>query len=149
MLSSFREVVLADSEFESANGQRPVPVCFVAHELKNARTFRIFQGEFPSSPPWATGPDVLFVAFYDSAEFGCYRALGWPTPEKILDLYVEFRNLTNNLPTPCGNGLIGALTYYGLDSIGVTEKDEIRKAIGTGTWRGRYTPTEILDGSCR
>src|SRR5207244_8965796 len=50
---------------------------------------------FETTPPYATGPEVLFVAFYASAELGCYRALGWPMPERILDLFTEFRVHTN------------------------------------------------------
>ena len=94
---------------------------------------------------YATGPDVLFVAFYASAELGCYRVLGWPMPERILDLFIEFRDRTNGLPTPAGSGLLGALTYFGLDAMGATEKKEMQEAIGNGTWQGRFTPEEILD----
>ena len=68
-------------------------------------------------------PDVLFVAYYASAELGCYRVLGWPMPERVLDLFVEFRARTNGLATPAGNSLLGALAYFGLDSIGADEKD--------------------------
>jgi DNA polymerase I len=145
MFTDFREVVLADFEFEARPGDRPVPVCMVAHELRSGRRFRIWQDQFGPVPPFATGRDVLFVAYYVSAELGCYRALGWPMPARILDLFVEFRNRTNGLPTPAGSGLLGALTYFGLDGIGAEEKDEIRKAIGNGTWRERYAPDEIHD----
>jgi hypothetical protein len=136
---------VADFEFEVGHGERPVPVCLVAHELRSGRRFRLFRDQLGQAPPFATGRDVLFVAFYASAELGCYRALGWPMPERILDLYVEFRNLTNGLPTPAGSGLLGALAYYGLDGVGVTEKKELQIAIGTGVWVGQYTPEEILD----
>jgi hypothetical protein len=136
---------MADFEFETGIGERPVPVCLVAKELRSGRTYRIFQDEFGPTPPYATGPDVLFVAYYASAECGCYRALGWPMPERILDLFCEFRDRTNGLSTPAGAGLLGALTYFGLDGMAATEKREIQQAIGTGTWRGRYSPEEILD----
>jgi DNA polymerase I len=152
MLDQFREVVLVDFEFEAHQGERPVPVCMVGRELRSGRKFRIFQDQFGSMPPYAAGPDVLFVAYYASAELGCYRALGWPMPQRVLDLYVEFRALTNIANpveqrecTPAGRGLLGALTYYGLDSMGASEKKELQEAIGSGTWRGRFTPEEILD----
>ena len=141
----FREIVLVDFEFEIGQGERPVPVCLVAHELRSGRRFRLFQDKLGPAPPYATGPDVLFVAFYASAELGCYLALGWPMPERILDLYVEFRNRTNGLPLPAGSGLLGALSYFGLDTIGATEKKALQTAIGDGTWRFQYTPEEILD----
>jgi DNA polymerase-1 len=88
-------VVVADTEFEIGTGERPVPVCLVARELRSGKCWRLFQDEFGSVPPFPTGPDTLFVAFYASAELGFFRALQWPMPARILDLFVEFRNLTN------------------------------------------------------
>ena len=123
-------VVVADFEFEIGTGARPVPVCLVARELRTGQCWRLFQDEFGSAPPFPTGPDTLFVAYYSSAELGCFRALQWPMPARILDLFVEFRNLTNGRQLPSGAGLIGALTYFGLDHIGVIEKKEMREAIG-------------------
>jgi DNA polymerase-1 len=145
MLDAFREVVAVDFEFTAIAGNRPIPVCLVAHELRSGRRFRIWQNQLGSTPPYATGPDVLFVAFYASAELGCYRVLGWPMPKHVLDLYAEFRNRTNGLPIVAGSGLLGALTYFGLDGMGASEKKEIQEAIGDGTWPGRFTPQEILD----
>ena len=97
MLTMFREIVVADFEFTNLPGERPGPVCMVAHELHSGRRFRVFQHEFGPAPPYASGPDVLFVAYYASAELGCYRVLGWPMPERILDLFTEFRDRTNGL----------------------------------------------------
>jgi DNA polymerase-1 len=142
MLSSFRHVVVADFEFEfgghasfeeaGRSGERPRPVCLVAKELRSGQVWRIWRDEFGSRPPFPTGPDALFVAYYASAELGCFRALGWPKPANILDLFTEFRDRTNGLATPAGAGLIGALTYFGLDTIGATEKDETRTLILRG-----------------
>jgi hypothetical protein len=139
-----REIVTVDFEFEARRGERPVPVCAVAHELRSGCCYRIWQNEFGPSPPWATGADVLTVAYFASAEFGCYRALGWQMPERVLDLYVEFRARTNGLPLPAGRGLLGALTYFGLAHMAAAEKHELQQAIGDGTWRGRFTPEEII-----
>jgi hypothetical protein len=146
-LSAFREIVAVDTEFEAGIGERPVPVCLVAKELRSGRTFRIFQGEFPDRPPYATGTDVLFVAIYASAEFGTYRALPspWPMPERILDLFAEFRDRTNGLPTPCGSGELGMLVYFGLDHMDAVEKKYMQETIGSGRWRGVLTPKQILD----
>jgi DNA polymerase family A len=142
VLNDFREVVVVDFEFIATTGDRPIPVCLVAHELRSGRKFRLWQDEFGSAPPYASGRDVLFVAFYASAELGCYRVLGWSMPERILDLFVEFRVRTNRatkadqaLHTPAGASLLGALTYFGLDGIGATEKDDMRALIlGGGPW---------------
>jgi len=140
-----RSVVVIDFEFIATTGERPIPVCMVAHELRSGQHWRLWQGQFGPAPPYPTGPDVLVVAFYASAEFGCYRALGWPMPSCILDLYIEFRNLTNGRRPPCGVGLVGALAYYGLDTIGAAEKDAMRELVmGGGPW-SEAERTAILD----
>ena len=122
----FREVWAADFEFAAPDGERPKPICLVARELKTGRTVRQWEDEFGPLPPYSTDPDSLFVAFYASAEFGCHLALGWPMPERVLDLFAEHRCLTNGVPTGFGNGLLGVLAYHGLDGIGADEKGEMR-----------------------
>jgi len=141
----YREIWAADFEFEAGSGERPDPVCLCARELRSGREIRLWRGQFDSEPPYPTDADTLFVAYYASAELGCHLALGWPMPARILDLFTEFRCGTNGLTVPAGNGLIGALTAFGLDTVGATEKKEMQEAIGNGTWPGRYTPEEILD----
>jgi hypothetical protein len=64
VIEAFREVVVVDFEFTAIPGERPGPVCLVAHELRSGRRFRIFQDQFGPAPPYATGPDVLCVAYY-------------------------------------------------------------------------------------
>jgi DNA polymerase family A len=144
MINAFREVVVVDFEFTATAGNRPLPVCLVAHELRSGRRFRTWQGQFGRTPPYATGPDVLLVAYFASAELGCYRALGWPMPQLVLDLFAEFRNHTNGLSKPAGTGLLGACVYFGLDAMDAADKKEMQLAIGAGTWHGRYSPEEIL-----
>jgi hypothetical protein len=95
--------------------------------------------------PTQTGAHVLFVAYFASAELGCYLALGWPTPERILDLFCEFRARTNGLNTPTGNGLLGALTYFGLDAMGATEKETMRDLVLRGGPWSEPERTAILD----
>jgi hypothetical protein len=141
----WHEAVLVDFEFEVRPGERPVPVCLVAHEFKSGRRFRLLAEELGSGPPYAHGPGVLFVAYFASAELGCYRALGWPIPENILDLFCEFRCRTNGLPTISGSSLLGALAHFGLDHLAATEKKALQTAIGTGTWRDEYSAEEVLD----
>jgi DNA polymerase-1 len=151
-LDFFREIVIADFEFTALPGERPVPVCCVAHELRSGRRFRIFQDQFGPAPPYAAGPGVLLVAYFASAELGCYRVLGWDMPEHILDLFVEFRCRTNMATkadqerrTPSGFGLLGALAFLGLDAMDAAAKSEMQTAIGNGTWKGRFEPEAILD----
>jgi DNA polymerase I len=145
MLDGFEEVVAVDFEFSAATGERPRPVCLVAHELRSGRSFRVWQDEFGPAPPYAVGPDDLFVSFYASAELGCYRVLGWPMPERILDLFAEFRARTNGLATPMGSGLLGALAYFGLDAMGTIEKAEMVGLILSGGPWSNAERTAVLD----
>ena len=109
----------------------------MAWELGSGRKLRLWRDDFGATPPYSTGSDSLFVAYFATAEIGCHLALGWPVPERVLDLYVEFRNHTNGLPTISGAGLLGALAHYGLDGIGGAEKDEMRDLVlRGGPWSG-------------
>jgi hypothetical protein len=140
----FSEVVVLDFEFEIAPGERPSPVCCVAFELISGRRFRLMRDEMPASPPWADGPSVLTVAYYASAEISCYLELDWKPPERLLDLFVEFRNAANGLPTPAGYSLLGALAYHGLDGIGAETKRELQEAIGDGTWKDKFSAETVM-----
>jgi len=130
----FHHVVAADFEFEFGghDGNQPRPVCMVAKDLQTGQSWRLWRGEFGPVPPFPIGRNALFVAFYASAELGCFKALDWPMPANVLDLFIEFRNRTNGLTTPAGSGLIGALTYFGLDNIGAVEKDDMRSLVLRG-----------------
>jgi hypothetical protein len=145
LLDPFREVWAVDFEFQSAPGERPVPVCLVAWELRTGRKLRLWREEFDALPPYSIEADCLFIAYYASAELGCHLSLGWPMPARILDLFIEFRCMTNGQETPAGNSLLGALTYYGLDNIGAAEKQEMRELIMAGAHLTRDEQNAILD----
>jgi hypothetical protein len=91
------------------------------------------------SCPWSVGQHTLLVAYYASAEMGCCLALGWPFPLRLLDLYAEFRNLTSGRAVPCGYGLLGALTAFGIEGMAAVDKDDMRHLAMRG---GPYTPAE-------
>ena len=145
MFEAFREIVLADFEFASTPGSRPEPVCLVAHELRSGRVTRLWRDQFGPVPPYSTGPDTLFVAYYASAELGCHRVLGWPMPARILDLFTEFRDLTNGLETVAGASLLGALAHFRLDHIAASDKDDMRELILRGGPWSESEQAAILD----
>lgn len=137
-----KHVVAVDFEFEfgghdnveaaSRSGERPRPVCMVAKELRTGRTWRLWREEFGPQPPFPISQDTLLVAYYASAELGCFKALGWPEPVFVLDLFTEFRARTNGLTLPHGAGLLGAATFFGIDGIDITEKQDLRARILSG-----------------
>jgi len=129
-IGDFQSVILADAEFAAAPGECSAPVCFVFHELNSGRTERIWlTGDKPERPPFDMGKDTLFVAYFASAEIGCFLALYWQLPTNVLDLYAEFALLTSGLQPPCGRGLLGALAAFGIDGIESDEKEEMRNLI--------------------
>ena len=140
-LADFREVYLVDFEFSAPPGDSPVPICLVAKELHSGHDIRVWEDELHClpHPPYPTGPETLLVAFYASAEIGCHLSLGWPVPSRVLDLFVEFRNMTNGEDTPCGNTLLGALAWFGFDGIDAAEKTHMRELAQRG---GPWTADE-------
>jgi hypothetical protein len=135
----FDEIWLFDFEFISRRGERPDVVCLVARELRSGRTLRLWRDQLGKAPPYSMDCRALFVCFVANAECACHLTLGWSLPARILDLSPVFRNLTNGLSTPEGKGLLGALRYYGLETIGAKLKDDMRHRILEG-WP--FTPEE-------
>lgn len=136
----YREVWCVDFEFTAPDGERPRPLCLVARELRSGRLVRQWLTDRPGPrPPYPTGPDCLFVAYFASAELGCHLALNWPMPARVLDLYAEFRQLVSGLPNPHGFGVLGCLAFFGLDGLAATEKEAMRQLAMRG---GGYTLEE-------
>jgi DNA polymerase-1 len=139
-------IYLVDFEFHPARGREgnpPVPVCIVVREWPSGRTTRCWQADLKrmATAPFPTGENALCVAYYASAELDCFHVLGWAPPVNVLDLFTEFRCLTNGLRLAHGSGLLGALMHYGLPSIGGEQKDAMRDLILTG---GPWSSAEEL-----
>lgn len=148
-LGMFREIWLVDFEFRAEAGDRPEPICLVGHELRSDRVLRVWEDELlaMTKPPYSIDRETLFVAYYASAELSCHLALGWHLPERVLDLFVEFRNLRNGHPPPPAGGwsLLGALRSFGLSTIGADEKESMRqRAVRGGPWADGE-PASMLD----
>jgi DNA polymerase I len=140
-----REFVFADSEFSHPEGERPGRShCFVAREEKSRRTIRAVRPgigcripkgvvEYGSEPPWAHGLDDLFCAFSVGAEMGSYFNEGWPYPANIICTFAEMMTYHNIRLCKAGEGskevpgLIDALKYYKLPTIGAETKREMRE----------------------
>ena len=138
-LSHYRELWSVDFEFIATPGDKPLPVCMVAKEACSGRVFQLWQDDLllRSEPPFSVDDDCLFVCFYAPAEISCFLALGWKVPKNVLDLFTEFRNMTNGLYLICGRGLLGALIYFGLKAMDTAEKDTMRDLVlRGGPWNG-------------
>jgi hypothetical protein len=106
----------------------------VAKCLLTGARIRLWGGDLHLCP-FTCKDDELFVAYYASAEATCFDVLGWPRPRRMLDLFAEFRCLTNGGGTQHGASLIGALLHFGLPTIGAEEKTAMRElAIRGGPW---------------
>ena len=131
----YTQIWALDFEFVAESGARPVPVCLVARELISNKLIRLWQDELGPQPPFPIDDHTLFVAYFASAEIGCFLALDWPVPTRILDLYTEFRNATNGLSLPGGRGYLSALAEHGIASITKEQKTTERDlVIGGGPW---------------
>ncbi|MCO5382135.1 MAG: DNA polymerase [Methanosarcina barkeri] len=83
----------------------------------------------------------LYIAYYSSAEWGCYLSLNWPLPINVIDLYPEFKVLTNGRPG-ISKGLLGACHLFGVNAIPEAEKEAARTRIMQGP---PYTDKEKED----
>ena len=130
----FKNIFVVDFEFVSDPGERQKPVCVVFHEINSGETKKVWlEGKDPLTltPPYPISESDLFVAYFSSAEWNCHLALGWPLPENVIDLYAEFRNMTNGLPG-VSKKLLGACQHYGVTTISELEKESARQRIMRG-----------------
>jgi len=133
VLDAFEEIVLCDFEFYGADGDRPNVVCLCARELRSGREFRLWRDQLGNEPPYRIDDKTLFVAYYASAELCCHLALKWKLPRNILDLFAEFRCLTNTSNEhQIDAGLLDAMVYFGLDCIDVRSKEHWRDVVLRG-----------------
>lgn len=146
-LSPYASISLVDFEFQSLDGNRPIPVCMVVKDQRSGEVRRYWRDELLKlrEAPFPVGSNDLFVAFYASGEFGCMLELGWPLPLNVLDLYAEHRVETNGLKLPGGNSLIGALAWRKLTRIEAAVKDAMRDLILTRTFWSQSERAQILD----
>ena len=105
----FSEIWLVFFNLLWRSGDRCDPQSLVARELVSTRDILV---ERPAlllmrAPPYPVGAHSLFVTFDANRALGCHLTLGWPMPQRVMDLKVEFRNLTNGRTTPCGTGHYG------------------------------------------
>ncbi len=147
LLGAFASISLVDFEFQSLNGNRPVPVCMVVKDFRSGVISRYWKDEIAglNHAPFSVGPNDLTVAYFASAEFGCMLELGWPLPVNVVDLFAEHRVETNGLRLPTGASFLSALAWRGLTRIEVAVKDAMRDLILTRSSWSASEQREILE----
>jgi DNA polymerase-1 len=138
----FEKIWFFDFEFSAPDGERPVVRCLVASEFFSGRIIRIWLDgqQPPPPPPFRLDGRVLLVGYFATADLNCFLALGWPLPARLVDLYVEFkRHICGRDGEPDKPSVVYALDWFGLDSLDVNEKGEMRQLAMRG---GPYSDDE-------
>src|SRR6516165_9511951 len=145
----FDEIWAVDTEYYPgpglANGGRQgdliTPLYLVAIEMRSGRTIRLRQGEFGPFPPYRLDRNALFICYMATAEFGFHQAVKWGQPCVSIDIYTEFRHITNDArvkssgPTRREKGfysLPGCLRYFDEDELDTAHKKEMQDRITQG-----------------
>lgn len=124
-LAAFKEIWLVDFEYKSDVGEKPIPHCVVAKEIKSNKTIRAWCDKGMNCL-YRTDTEVLFVSYNASAEMSCHLVLGWPIPANILDLYVEHKRILSGLIPMDQVKLLMTLEYYGIEHIESEKKEFYR-----------------------
>ena len=95
--------------------------------------------------PLPAGQEYLYVAYFASAEWNCFLSLGWDLPARIIDLYPEYRRITNGAvgyTTRSGYGLLAAADAFGVTTMDTNHKTDMRELIMSG---GPWSPEQQND----
>ena len=140
----FKDIIAIDFEFNAPPGEHPNPICLVANNLCTGVTSKWWADELREMalPPFEIGSQTLIVVYFGSAELGCFKALGWPDPKSVLDLYCEFRNLTNGGAVAHKAGLLDAARLCGIPVMETQHKTAMRDLCIAG---GPYSETQRTD----
>lgn len=139
---AYQHIWVCDTEFLAQPGEIPKPICLVAHDLVTGELVKTWLEEGAFNPPFYDEAS-LFVAFYASAEMGIISSLGWPRPSAILDLYPEFRIMTNGLGDIKAS-LLGACALLHIDGGDAIIKDTMRNRILEGPPYSEEEHNQIL-----
>jgi DNA polymerase-1 len=143
-LDLYKDVIALDFEFVAADGERQRPICLVAKSLKKGTQTRLWVAE-GAQCPLPLGPEYLYVGYYASAEWNCFLSLGWDLPTRIIDLYPEYRRMTNGAAghtMRSGYGLLAAAEAFGIAAMDANYKTDMRELIISG---GPWSPEQQND----
>src|SRR4051794_1186539 len=107
-VDDFRPAWLVSFDFRRPPGECPEPASMTAREYRTGRVIRV---DLRPPVPCPLPAHDLVIAYDAPAILGCYLALGWPPPNRVLDLRAEFRCLTSGLEISKEDGLDAAVKY--------------------------------------
>jgi len=138
--SKYDQIWLMDWEYVCPPGERPDPVCLVALEVLSGQVLRLWKDQLQQlrAAPFAVDSRSLVAAYFGTGDLQCFKAFGWHLPANYLDLYVEFRSLTNGLVR--NPSLVAALNMIGVPFMEGSHKDAMRDLVLRGS---PYSATEI------
>jgi hypothetical protein len=152
----FRRVISIDFEYRADPGHHPHVWCLVAWEHGKGEIGRWWRDQLLTmhEAPFPTDRDTLVVSYAMSAEMSCFLQLGWKPPEYLLDLYAEFRWLTNGRQLIFGgkdatklrkhkNSMLAAAFTLGVPAMDSARKEEFRQMFMTRWW---FSPEEQVEG---
>lgn len=125
-LDGFPEIWVVDTEFRHSDGELPEPRCLVMKNWRTEQVVRMWMDEGCTSP---FSPDDLLVAYYASAEVGCFLSLGWHGPRYVLDLFAEFKNHLGGAGSLFGHGLLGACRHFGISTATTAESKDANRQL--------------------
>ena len=142
--SSHKKIIAVDSEYRPNEGGIVDVVCFVYQDLITKEVFHCRNKEDVLMLPW-DHEEAVYVVFNAFAEAQCWLAWDIPLPYRIIDLWVENKNLIQDgVGKPKGFfGLLAVSQRHNIDGdliMSYEEKELNRKLIMD---REFYTKTQM------
>ena len=108
--------IVADFEFAPTKevGGLPVVRCLAWKNLNTGEEGKHWVDALGRTPP-SSFKGATLVAYAAKAELSCFKALGWPFPERVIDLFFLFKRQINGDPNCKDASLLAALSAYGLE----------------------------------
>lgn len=112
-MNRFIEIWCVGLVSDSYEGDRPTPLYLEGRDIRSDIYFNYQRGDI-EKPPITISDKTLIVGFECSRMINCFRSQGWDLPENIIDLYAEFRCLTNDNKPDSVYDLEEALAIFGI-----------------------------------
>jgi DNA polymerase I-like protein with 3'-5' exonuclease and polymerase domains len=101
--------------------------------LRSRRKIKLWADELGPVPPFDISSDSLFIVYNAVAEMSFFLAMGWPLPERVLDLFIEEKRKRNGYSNPKGTfELLSVLNRYGVPHIPSYLKEIYQERAGVG-----------------